>query len=151
MGCRIWFYNHQRQPIFFTMRKFSSWGFPPALKFFLQKYLSGSRTRGQIFTYHLKIKITEPQNFSPPIPEIASLKDNTLIKGYFSLSVDVVTGIMGGIYTLKKIDDFINIKMNPKKGWQPIPGRLWVKTYIWDCHIENSNGTYKIRTKWLRK
>jgi hypothetical protein len=89
-------------------------------------------------------------NFSPPIPDIASLKDDTNINGYFSLSVDEVKGIMGGIYNVKKIGDSINIGMNPKKGWQPIPGKLWLKTYSWSCQIDNINDVYHMKSKWMR-
>lgn len=55
--------------------------------------------------------------FSPPIPDIISLKDNTEILGHFSLSVDEVNGIMGGIYLVKKNNDSIKLQINPQKGW----------------------------------
>ncbi|MFD3449901.1 hypothetical protein ACFDTO_35585 [Microbacteriaceae bacterium 4G12] len=90
-------------------------------------------------------------NFSPAIPDIASLKDNTEIQGRFSVSVDEIKGIMGGIYIIKKNSDSISIKMRPQKGWQPMPGRLWVKTYIWNCDIKITQEAYHVKTKWSRK
>ncbi|MBU5486010.1 hypothetical protein KQI86_16940 [Clostridium sp. MSJ-11] len=93
-----------------------------------------------------EIKIT----FSPPIPDIISLKDNTEILGHFSLSVDEVKGIMGGIYLVKKNNDSIKLQINPQKGWQPMPGKLWMKTYLWNCDIKIVDGILQVKSKWSR-
>ena len=74
--------------------------------------------------------------FSPAIPDIVSLKIDTEIEGHFSISVDEVKGIMGGVYSVKKNKDGVIFKMNPQKGWQPMPGKLWMKTYFWNCDIK---------------
>ncbi|HDK7167920.1 TPA: hypothetical protein PTV44_001779 [Clostridium botulinum] len=93
-----------------------------------------------------EMKIT----FSPPIPDIISLKDNTEILGHFSVSVDEVNGIMGGIYLVKKNNDSINLQINPQKGWQPMPGKLWMKTYLWNCDIKIVDDILQVESKWSR-
>lgn len=93
-----------------------------------------------------EMKIT----FSPAIPDIELLKNNVEVNGRFSLSVDEIKGIMGGVYSVKKSGSLVNISMNPQKGWQPMPGKLWMKTYLWNCNIDVSNGVHKIKTKWVR-
>ena len=93
-----------------------------------------------------EMKIT----FSPAIPDIISLKDHTEIQGHFSISVDEVKGIMGGVYSIKKNKDAIIFKMNPQKGWQPMPGKLWMKTYLWNCDIKIVENKLQVKSKWSR-
>ncbi|WP_315117406.1 hypothetical protein [uncultured Clostridium sp.] len=93
-----------------------------------------------------EMKIT----FSPPIPDIISLKDNTEIRGHFSLSVDEVKGIMGGIYLVKKSNDSIKLQISPQKSWQPMPGKLWVKTYLWNCDIKIVDDILQVKSNWSR-
>ena len=88
--------------------------------------------------------------FSSPIPDIILLKDNTEILGHFSLSVDEVKGIMGGIYSVKKDNDSINLQINPQKGWQPMPGKLWIKTYLWNCDMKIVEDILQVKSKWSR-
>jgi hypothetical protein len=93
-----------------------------------------------------EMKIT----FSPAIPDIISLKDHTEIHGHFSISVDEVKGIMGGVYSVKKNKDAVMFKMNPQKGWQPMPGKLWMKTYLWNCDIKIVENSLQVKSKWSR-
>ncbi len=93
-----------------------------------------------------EMKIT----FSPPIPDIILLKDNTEILGHFSLSVDEVKGIMGGTYLVRKNNDSIKLQINPQKGWQPMPGKLWIKTYLWNCDIKTVDDILQVESKWSR-
>ena len=93
-----------------------------------------------------EMKIT----FSPAIPDIISLKDNIEIQGHFSISVDEVKGIMGGVYSVKKSKDEVIFKMNPQKGWQPMPGKLWMKTYLWNCDIKIVENKLHVKSKWSR-
>ena len=88
--------------------------------------------------------------FSPAIPDIISLKDNIEIKGHFSICVDDVKGIMGGVYSIKKSKEAIIFKMNPQKGWQPMPGKLWMKTYFWNCYIKIVENKLQVKSKWSR-
>ncbi len=89
-------------------------------------------------------------SFSPPIPDIISLKDNTEVLGHFSISVDEVKGIMGGVYSVKKNNDSINLQINPEKGWQPMPGKLWMQTYLWNCDIKIVEDILQVKSKWSR-
>lgn len=98
------------------------------------------------FENNSEMKIT----FSPPIPDIISLKNNTEILGHFSVSVDEVNGIMGGIYLVKKNNDSINLQINPQKGWQPMPGKLWMKTYLWNCDMKIIDDILQVESKWSR-
>jgi hypothetical protein len=41
--------------------------------------------------------------------------------------------------------------MNPQIGWQPMPGKLWMKTYLWNCDIETEGDNLKVDSKWSRK
>ena len=88
--------------------------------------------------------------FSPAIPNIISLKNNTEVEGRFSLGVDEVKGIMGGVYSIKKNGNAIVFRMNPQKGWQPMPGKLWMKTYFWNCDIKIEGDKLQVESKWSR-
>ncbi|WP_027634423.1 hypothetical protein [Clostridium hydrogeniformans] len=88
--------------------------------------------------------------FSPSIPDIISLKDNSEVRGHFSVSDDEVRGIMGGVYLLKRNKDSINFQINPQKGWQPMPGKLWMKTYLWNCDIKILDEKLQVESKWSR-
>ena len=93
-----------------------------------------------------EMKIT----FSPAIPDIISLKVDAKVEGHFSISVDEVKGIMGGVYSVKKNKDGVIFKMNPQKGWQPMPGKLWMKTYFWNCDIKIVENKLHVKSKWSR-
>lgn len=88
--------------------------------------------------------------FSPPIPDIISLKDSAEIAGRFSISVDEVKGIMGGAYFVKKNNDSIMFQINPRKGWQPMPGMLWMRSYLWNCDMKIADGILQVNSKWSR-
>lgn len=88
--------------------------------------------------------------FSPAVPDIISLKDSTEVHGRFSISVDEVNGIMGGVYSIDKKGNSVNMKINPQKGWQPMPGKLWMKTYLWNCDITILGDKLKVKSKWSR-
>ncbi len=88
--------------------------------------------------------------FSPAIPDIISLKNNTEIQGHFSISVDEITGIMGGAYLIKKNNDSVIFQINPTKGWQPMPGKLWMSTYLWNCDIKIMENKLHVVSKWNR-
>jgi len=100
----------------------------------------------KIIDSNSEMKIT----FSPALPDIISLKANTEVQGHFSICVDEVKGIMGGVYSVKKSEDAIIFKMNPQKGWQPMPGKLWMKTYFWNCDIKIVGNKLQVKSKWSR-
>lgn len=88
--------------------------------------------------------------FSPALPDLSSLKDNTQIQGRFSLGVDDVTGIMGGEYSIDKSNGSIKFQLKPQEGWQPMPGTLWMKTYLWNCDIKIDGENLIVDSKWTR-
>lgn len=94
--------------------------------------------------YKHKAKI----KFSPPLPELLSLKNNVVIKGHFSTTVDQTSGIVAGKYFIKKNNNQIELCMKPKKGWQPMPGKKWFKKYKWVSIITNENNNLSINSKW---
>jgi hypothetical protein len=86
--------------------------------------------------------------FSPAVPDLISLKDNTEIKGHFSFGINKVKGIMAGVYSIKKNNGSISFKMNPQEGWQPMPGSIWMKTYLWNCDIKIKGQKLLVNSKW---
>lgn len=88
--------------------------------------------------------------FSPPFPDILSIKEGEEIEGNFSASIDEYTGIFAGEYEVEKIGDKIYLEIEPKKGWQPMPGRSWVKSYQFKAEITEKDGLYFIESEWSR-
>lgn len=88
--------------------------------------------------------------FSPALPDLSSLKDNTQVQGRFSLGVDEVTGIMGGEYSIDKSNGSIKFQLKPQEGWQPMPGTLWMKTYLWNCNVKLDGENLIVDSKWTR-
>jgi hypothetical protein len=89
--------------------------------------------------------------FSPAIPEVASLKSGTRIEGHFSIGIDKANGMVGGVYSITSTDGAVNFQMNPQIGWSPKPGKLWMKTYFWNCSIQTEDGSLKVNSGWSRK
>ncbi len=88
--------------------------------------------------------------FSPFFPSISAMKNNTEVNGKFSLGIDDIDGIVGGIYSVKKEKGDILIKFEPKKCWQPMPGKDWVSTYIYNSIIKIiSNDSLNIKSEWI--
>ena len=89
--------------------------------------------------------------FSPAIPNLLSLKSEIEIKGKFSLIIGKKKGVFAGVYQIKSRKDQVSISIQPTKGWQPFPGKLWLKTYKWAANIEIlEDFEYKIQSKWSR-
>ena len=87
--------------------------------------------------------------FSPAIPDLQHLKSNTTIHGRFTMSVDEITGIMGGEYTIRKENVKTEIIIQPTKGYSPLPGKAWMKKLTWKAELtENKNGSYQLKTVW---
>lgn len=87
--------------------------------------------------------------FSPPIPELLSLKNNTKIKGRFSASVDSTSGILGGDYLIRQDNGELQISIMPKKGWQPMPGKKWFKKFIWVSTISKGDKGLSFNSQWV--
>ena len=89
--------------------------------------------------------------FSPAIPNLLSLKSEIKIKGKFSLIIDNKEGIFAGFYQVTRKNELIQINIHPTKGWQPFPGKLWLKTYKWIAYIEILDDLeFKIQSNWTR-
>jgi len=73
------------------------------------------------------------------------------IKGRFSCIIDEVRGVFAGEYYLIRTGDIIEFSIQPTKGWQPFPGRLWLKTYKWTSKIQfHDIDDIKINSYWRR-
>ena len=89
--------------------------------------------------------------FSPAIPNLLSLRSNSKINGNFSTIIDKKKGIFAGEYYLTRTGEVIEFIVTPTKGWQPFPGKLWVKTYKWisEIHVQDIRDI-KISSYWRR-
>jgi len=89
--------------------------------------------------------------FSPAIPNLLSLRSNSKINGRFSTIIDKKKGIFAGEYYLTRTGEVIEFSVTPIKGWQPFPGKLWMKTYKWisEIHIQDIRDI-KINSYWRR-
>lgn len=90
-------------------------------------------------------------NFSPPIPDLLSLKNNEKITGRFSTSVDNTKGILAGKYCLKNSNGEISISLRPLKGWQPMPGKKWFKNYKWISSVSLKKDGVYADSKWIKQ
>jgi len=90
-------------------------------------------------------------DFSPAIPNLLSLRSNSKINGRFSTIIDKKKGVFAGKYHLARIGEAIELSITPNKGWQPFPGKLWLKTYKWisKIHIQDIRDI-KISSYWRR-
>jgi len=89
--------------------------------------------------------------FSPALPNLLSLRSDSKIKGRFSCQIDEKKGIIAGEYYLIRTGDIIDFRIKPTKGWQPFPGKLWLKTYEWTSKIQfHDINDIKINSHWRR-
>ena len=89
--------------------------------------------------------------FSPAIPNLLSIRSNLGISGRFSCIIDEKKGIFAGEYYLTRNEDTIEFNIKPTKGWQPFPGRLWLKAYNWSSKIQIYDiDDIKINSYWRR-
>ena len=88
--------------------------------------------------------------FYPSLPDLESLKNEIDLSGNFSFHADEVAGILGGNYHIQKRGEKIKIKIHPVDGWQPMPGKKWMSTYLWIADITLLNNKIAIDSKWNR-
>ncbi len=92
---------------------------------------------------------TITMNFSPAMPELLCLKKDIHLKGRFTIDVDELAGIIGGEYIIHRNDYNIQIKLQPTKGRQPIPGKSWVNNHNLNITIETAkNRNVLLNSKW---
>lgn len=90
--------------------------------------------------------------FSPPIPDLPALKDGITLNGRFSAGADDVLGIVAGEYHIQRYGDTIEMEILPLEGYQPNPGALWVKTWVWKGVITvSADKTVSMKSEWVRK
>jgi len=88
--------------------------------------------------------------FSPAIPNLLSIRDSK-VKGRFSCIIDEKKGIFAGEYYLTRNGDTIEFNITPTKGWQPFPGKLWLKTYKWTSKMQfQDTGDIQSTSSWRR-
>ncbi len=105
------------------------------------KKISGNDDEGHTLSF----------DFSPAIPNLLSLGSNSKINGRFSVIIDKKKGIFAGKYHLVRIGEAIEFRITPNKGWQPFPGKLWLKTYKWISKIYIQDiKDIKISSYWRR-
>jgi hypothetical protein len=105
------------------------------------KQLSGNDNEGHTISFE----------FSPAIPNLLFLGSNSKINGRFSCIIDEKMGIFAGEYYLTRTGETIEFSITPTKGWQPFPGKLWLKAYKWTSEIQIQDiGDIKISSNWRR-
>jgi len=91
-------------------------------------------------------------DFSPPIPDLPGLKDGIELSGRFSAGTDGISGIVAGAYRITRQGNDIDMEIRPQKAWQPMPGPLWVTTWIWKGTITvGADHTVSMTSKWIRR
>ncbi|MFW9951394.1 MAG: hypothetical protein ACFFKA_14855 [Candidatus Thorarchaeota archaeon] len=89
--------------------------------------------------------------FSPAIPNLLALRNNIKQNGRFSCCVNNKKGIFAGKYLITTIGNNISLEILPTIGWQPFPGRIWLKTYKWKSEIIiQDDKTINIDSTWKR-
>jgi hypothetical protein len=88
--------------------------------------------------------------FMPNLPEIMCIKNNTKLSGRFLINVGKKRGVYGGEYFVNRNNDEIILKLQPTEGYQPNPGKTWVKNLYLEIKItENINGEIVSCSKWI--
>ena len=90
--------------------------------------------------------------FAPPIPDLPGLKDMIELSGRFSAGADGILGIVAGTYHITRQGNVIEMEIQPQEGWQPMPGPLWVTTWLWKGTITvGADHTISLKSAWLRR
>ena len=90
--------------------------------------------------------------FAPPIPDLPGLKDLIELSGRFSAGADGILGIVAGTYHITRQGNVIEMEIQPQEGWQPMPGPLWVTTWLWKGTITvGADHTISLKSAWLRR
>ena len=67
------------------------------------------------------------------------------------MSVDNVSGIVGGEYIISNQEDELQFLIRPTEGYSPVPGKAWMKKMVWSAKIEENKNEYQITSQWTRK
>jgi hypothetical protein len=104
-------------------------------------------------------------DFSPPVPDIACLRNGLETAGAFVITTDGAAGSVGGVYQLRSRGNETEITLQPGKGWIPDEKRLilqllfkmvkvfkdWPKSYAWHAIITSGSTEYPfMNSSWRR-
>ncbi len=104
--------------------------------------------------------------FTPPVPDVASLKDGANVKGAFAIACEASTGTVSGVYHVQRHGHHVELMVHPSGGWQSQPQkwsvkllfrlvplfRDWPKTYGWTARIDlGTTGAPLMHAAWERK
>jgi len=88
-------------------------------------------------------------HFSPSLPELLCLKEDVHLQGRFTVDVDEKQGVIGGEYTIDRTTNTVEITLQPTKGWQPVPGKSWIKNHYLTLQITpTGEDEVVIKSKW---
>ena len=103
--------------------------------------------------------------FTPPVPDVAGLKDGTHLEGAFTIACEASTGTVSGVYRVRRHGDQVELVVHPSGGWQSKPRkwsvkllfrlvplfRHWPKTYVWTARIDlGTAGAPLMHAAWER-
>ena len=104
-------------------------------------------------------------DFSPPVPDIACLRDGLEMDGGFVISTDGAAGSIRGEYHVRSREHDVEMSIHPDKGWIPNEKRLilrllfrtvkvfkdWPKSYSWNAIINfGSTKQPLMKSTWER-
>ena len=88
---------------------------------------------------------------APGLPALACLRPELRVQGRFSLSIDETTGIVAGSWEARRQGEEVHLQLRPEEGYQPTPGKPWVKSYLWRARLRPlGEGTMSMRSGWER-
>jgi len=104
-------------------------------------------------------------DFSPPVPDIACLRDGLERDGKFVITTDGTAGSVRGVYHLSSRENEVNMSIHPDKGWIPNEKRLilkllfsmvtvfknWPKSYEWNSRINFHSSVHPVLTSSWRR
>jgi hypothetical protein len=97
-------------------------------------------------------KHTVSFEFSPPIPDLPSLRDGIEVDGRFSAGADEVEGIVAGEYHVRRRGETVEMEIRPLEGWQPMPGPTWVRSWIWRSILTlGADNAVSMKAAWIRQ
>lgn len=85
------------------------------------------------------------------VKDLICLKDKSETEGNFCAGADSADGIVAGTYRIRREGNLIEMEIHPLEAWQPIPGKIWVKTRGWKSSITVSpDQSVSMRSSWIR-